>query len=247
MILNLLALFIIILATLLLFTFQFFQRKNPPRFRSLPAFQQFQRALNLSVEEGKQVHISLGRGHPLTSQGAAGFASLGMLRHLAEITAAGDRPPLITTGEGTLILLAQDTTQSAYRAAMAEDLYHPLTARLGGLSPMAYASGILPLFGEKHISAHLLIGNFGTESLLLGEAARRNHAFFIIASDDLSAQAGLFALSPYPLLGEELFAASAYLSRDPAHQASLNVQDVLRWLLILGLLTSPLLKILGAF
>jgi hypothetical protein len=246
-IVNLISLFIIVFAALLLFTFRLLQRKHAPRFRPIPAFQQLQRALNLSIEEGKQVHLSLGRGHPLMLQGAAGFASLGMLRHLAELTAAGDRPPLVTAGEGALILLAQDTMQSAYRAAMAEELYHPLTARLGGLSPMAYASSLLPAFGEKHTSAHVLMGNFGAEVLLLGEAAQRNHAFFVAASDNLSAQAALFTLAPHPLFGEELFAAGAYLSRDPAHQASLSVQDVLRWLLILALLVSPLFKFLGVF
>ncbi len=247
MIFNLLSLFIVVFAAFLLFAFRLLQQKRAPRFRPIPAFQQFQRALNLSIEEGKQVHLSLGRGHPLTLQGAAGFASLGMLRHLAELTAAGDRPPLVTAGEGALILLAQDTMQSAYRAAMAEELYHPLIACLGGLSPMAYASGLLPSFGEKYIAIHVLIGNFGPEILLLGEAAQRNNAFFIAASDDLSAQAALFALAPYPLFGEELFAAGAYLSRHPDYQASLSVQDVLRWLLILALLISPLFKFLGVF
>ncbi len=247
MILNLLSLFIIVFAALLLFMFSLLQRKRAPRFRPIPAFQQFQRALNLSIEEGKQVHLSLGRGYPLTLQGAAGFASLGMLRHLTELTAAGDRPPLITAGEGTLVLLAQDTVQSAYRAAMAEELYHPLTARLGGLSPMAYASSLLPSFGEKYISAHVLMGDFGPEVLLVGEAAQRNNAFFIAASDDLSTQAALFTLATYPLFGEELFAAGAYLSHHPSYQASLSVQDVLRWLLILALLVSPLFKFLGVF
>ncbi|MEJ5241692.1 MAG: DUF6754 domain-containing protein [Anaerolineales bacterium] len=247
MTLALLSLFIVLFVALLLPILSLVQRKSPPRFRLIPAFRELRRSVDLSIEDGKQVHLSLGRGNLLSLQGASGLASLGMWRHLAAQAAVGDRPPLITAGEGGLVILSQDTTRTAYRAALAEELYHPLVARLGGLSPFAYAASILPLLQEKRISTHVFLGNFGAESLLLAEAAGRNQAFFVAASDDLAAQAGLFALAPHPLLGEEIFAAAAYLGAGPSHQASLSAQDALRWILILVLLILPALKFLGVF
>lgn len=247
MILSLLALLLILLAALLLaaLTLAGRSRRARPTFRAIPAFQQLRRALDLSIEEGKQVHLSLGRGNFLTLQSAPGLATLGMLRRLAEQTAIADHPPLITSGEGTLLMLSQQTLQSAYRAARAEELYHPLTARLSGLSPFAYAAGTLPLVHDAPISAHLFLGNFGSEALLLTEAAERRNAFFIAATDDLTTQAGLFAATPYPLLGEELFSAGGYLGVSTSHQASLQTQDILRWLLIFALIALALLKFLG--
>jgi hypothetical protein len=69
----------------------------------------------------------------------------------------------------------------------------------------------------------------------------------IEAIDNLAAQSVFYAASQEPLIGEELFAAGAYVGAGAAHDASLNVQDVLRWLVILAILAGSMLKFLGAF
>ena len=55
----------------------------------------------------------------------------------------------------------------------------------------------------------------------------------------------LFVAAQDPLIGEELFAAGAYLGAGRSHAASLTVQDILRWVLILFLLGGAALKMLG--
>jgi hypothetical protein len=55
----------------------------------------------------------------------------------------------------------------------------------------------------------------------------------------------LYAGSQDALIGEELFAAGAYLGAESSHAASLTVQDILRWLVILALLGGAALKFLG--
>jgi hypothetical protein len=61
----------------------------------------------------------------------------------------------------------------------------------------------------------------------------------------LSGQAALYAAAEEPLLGEEVFALPAYLKAGPVHHASLAVQDLLRWGIILVLLGGSVLKFLG--
>ena len=90
------------------------------------------------------------------------------------------------------------------------------------------------------------MGDFGTESALLVEASDRENANLIAASDNLSAQAVFYASAQEPLIGEELFAAGAYVGAGTSHEASLNVQDILRWLIILAIIIGAGLKILGA-
>jgi hypothetical protein len=53
-------------------------------------------------------------------------------------------------------------------------------------------------------------------------------------------QAALFATTDNPLLGEELFAAGAYLKVNTYHAASLQAQDILRWITIAGILLGAL-------
>ena len=63
-----------------------------------------------------------------------------------------------------------------------------------------------------------------------------------IGSDALAAQPFMLATSDRVLLGEELYAAGAYLNREPAQVASLYVQDVLRGLAIVAIVIGILFK-----
>jgi hypothetical protein len=65
------------------------------------------------------------------------------------------------------------------------------------------------------------------------------------ASDDVVGQAVLFAGTQESLIGEELFAAGAYLGSGASHTASLTVQDILRWLVIIALLGGAFAKFAG--
>ena len=80
---------------------------------------------------------------------------------------------------------------------------------------------------------------------MLIDAAERQNATVIAASESLTAQAVLFASSPETLIGEELFAAGAYLNADSLHSASLLLQDIMRWLIIFALLVGAGLKLVG--
>jgi hypothetical protein len=58
-------------------------------------------------------------------------------------------------------------------------------------------------------------------------------------------QSVLFANTQEILIGEELFAAGAYLGAGASHTASLTVQDILRWLVILALFGGAFAKFAG--
>jgi len=239
------ALALVILAGGMLLGLTVLRRKSTTIFRDVKAFIRFKRAIGLSVEDGTRLHLSLGRGGLQTVQGAPALAGLGLLRHLAELTSVSDRPPLVTSGEGALSILTGDTLKSGYKAASAEELYDPTTARLTGLSPFSYAAGAIPAIRDENISLNVFLGHFGPEVALLADAAERANSLTIAAADQPSAQAVLFASVDEPLIGEELFAAGAYAGAGVTHQASLQMQDVLRWLIILILLGASAFKLLG--
>ena len=241
-----LALGLLILASILLLGLTFWRRRAPASLRLIEAYERLNRSVGLAVENGTRLHISLGRGNFLTSRGGSALAGLAMLRRLAERTSVSDRPPVVTSGDASLAILSQDTLQAGYRAAGAEDQYRFSTGRLAGLTPFSYASGALATIHDENISANIMMGDLGAESALLVEASDREDTSLIAASDDLSAQAVFFAASQEPLIGEELFAAGAYVGAGASHEASLHVQDILRWLIILAMLVGSLLKIVGA-
>ena len=241
-----LALGVLILAAVLLVALTLWRRRSPGSLRLIDAYERLNRSIGLAVENGTRLHISLGRGNLFTTRGGSALAGLAMLRRLSERTSVSDRPPIVTSGDASLAILSQDTLQSGYRAAGTEDQYRFSTGRLTGLTPFSYAAGTVSTIHDENVSANIFMGDFGTESALLAEASDREDANLIAASDNLSAQAVFYASAQEPLIGEELFAAGAYVGAGASHEASLNVQDILRWLIILAIIIGAGLKILGA-
>ena len=64
-------------------------------------------------------------------------------------------------------------------------------------------------------------------------------------SDNLTAQAVIYASAQEPLVGEEMFSAGAYVESSPLHSASVTVQDILRWLVIAAMVVGALLTLVG--
>lgn len=242
---TILGLVLVLVAAALLLGLTFIKRKSSPIFREIPAYTRLKRAIGLSVEDGTRLHVSIGRSGLQTPRGAPALAGLAMLRHLAEQTSVSDKPPVVTSGAADLAILSRDTLQAGYKAAGAEELYNPTTGRLVGLTPYSYIAGAIPPLQDEAVSISAMVGNFGPEVALLTDAADRANSLVVAAADDPAAQAVLFSSVDHPLIGEELFAAGAYTDAGASHQASIQVQDILRWAVILILLGGSALKVVG--
>ncbi len=213
--------------------------------RPLPAFDRLRRAIGLAVENGTRIHITLGKAGMTQSISASGLAGLSTLERIARVSSISDRPPLATSGEGTLAILSQDTLRAAYRQINQLELYNADRGRLSGATSFSYAAGLLPVADSENVSTHIAVGNFGAEIALLMEAADMESAFSLAATDSLSAQAALFPSAQETLIGEELFATPAYLNAGAVYTASLQVQDILRWGVVLVLIAGAILTLVG--
>lgn len=235
---------ILFFALMLLFLFG---RRGVIRYklREIRAFKRLQRAVGLSVEEGTRLHISLGRGGLLGIPGASALIGFTTLERSAHAASMSDRPPVTTSGDGMLTILSQDTLRGTYKDLGVEHEYNPNNGRLSGLTPFGYAAGALSVIHDEHVSANILVGHFGAEVALLTEAGERNDSLTVGGSDNLPAQAVLYAAAQESMIGEELFASGAYLGAGKMHIASLWVQDILRWGLIAVIILGGLAKLGG--
>jgi hypothetical protein len=218
-------------------------RKTRRAFHPIPAMQRLRRAIGLTVEEGARIHVSIGKASIFSPTNASALVGLSTLERVAQLSSVSDRPPVATSGDGTLSILSQDTLRAAYRIANAQEMYDPERGRLAGATPFSYIAGALTSLRGERVSTHILLGNFGPEAALLNEAAEKQNTFTLAGSDSLAAQAAFYATSQEALIGEEVYAVPAYLQAGAAHQASLRAQDVLRWVVILFLVLSVALAI----
>ncbi len=221
-------------------------RKRPIQsIREIPAFNRFRHEVGLAVESGKRLHISLGRGRLDDQPGGAALVGITMMERCARAASISDRPPVVSSGDGVVSILSQDTLRATYHNIGADRRYDPTSGRLAGATPLSYTAGAMSIIHDEAVSTNVMAGHFGGEVGLLTEAGDRSGSLTVAGSDSLPAQAVLYAGTEEPLIGEELYAGGAYLGAGPLHFASLRMQDVLRWLLAAVIVGGALLRLLG--
>ena len=244
---SILGLLFILVSAGLLFAFSLPEGRTRSRvaLRPVQTFQRLQRAIGLAVENGTRLHVSIGQASIVSPNNASALVGLSTLERVGFLSSVSDRPPVATSGDGSLAILCQDTLRAAYRISNNPELYDPTQARLAGPTPFSYAVGAVPVIYDERVSANILVGNFGPEVAFLIEAGEKRNSFMVAASDAISAQSVVYATAGEPLIGEELFAIPAYLQAGQTHQAGLRAQDILRWVVVAALMMGSILKILG--
>ncbi|MCB9421039.1 MAG: hypothetical protein H6667_14650 [Ardenticatenaceae bacterium] len=243
---TLFAFIIIVVVALLILT----RRQRNGRslgIRPLSACNSLSNQVGEAIESGRQLQVSLGQGSLVGAANPASVAAIHILDHLAKDGCASSTPPLTTVGDGTLLPIAQDSLRQAHEAAGRLNEYKPsMTQFLAANSdPYAYAGGIATILQQGKTSSNLLVGRFGPELAIPAEIAARKNMEQVIGTDDPSALAVATAVTDNVLVGEELFAASAYLENKPGQIASLKVQDIMRWLVIITILLLALSQVLA--
>jgi hypothetical protein len=239
---------VIIVTALLLVLFTVRQRNGrAQRIRPLSACNSLANQVGEAIESGRQLQVSLGQGSLVGAANPTSIAAIHILDYLTKDGCASGTPPLTTVGDGTLLPIAQDSLRQAHKAAGRLPEYKAnMTQFIAADSDAyAYAAGIASILQEGDTSSNLLVGRFGPELAIPVEIAARKNMEQVIGSDDPSALAVATAVTDNVLIGEELFAAGAYLQNKPSQTASLQVQDILRWLVIITILALAISQLIA--
>jgi hypothetical protein len=217
----------------------------PTTLRALPAFDDLRKAIERSVEAGERVHLSLGTGTLIGGESGPALAGLAAMAETAEVTLEADRPMVVSSGDGSLTAAAQDALRGKLGRMGAADRFHWTSARMLAPAPFAYVATLPGLLDAERVSVHLLLGHFGSEGALAADMGARQRSFVLAGTDSVPTQALFFATADRPLIGEETFAAGAYLGAGGMQRASLRVQDLLRLVLIIVIVVGTILRTLG--
>jgi hypothetical protein len=161
---------------------------------------------------------------------------------LADEAAACDTPLIVTLADATVLPIAQDILWRSYVRNGNPERYDPTQVRFIAASPMAYAAGVAGLLEREPLTANVMIGSFGDEYLLMGETGVRQAVRQVVGTADPRTLPFVYATADQTLMGEEMFAGSAYISRHPIQVASLLAEDWARWAVIAGILVAAVFK-----
>jgi hypothetical protein len=174
----------------------------------------------------------------------ATIAAITILGRVARICATNDTMLDVPVSRSLVMVTARECVREAYSKmgrpdAFREDQVHYVTDDQFG-----YAAAIDGMVMRDKPAAMFYMGGFFAEALILAETGN-NAGAIQIAGTNQPAQIPFFvAACDYTLIGEELFAASAYLEREPRLLGSLKGQDFAKGLFLLAIFG---LLILAAF
>lgn len=221
------------------------ERRWPTTLRALPAFDELRRAIERAVEAGQRVHLSLGTGTLIGGDSGPALAGLTALSQTAELTLESDRPVVASSGDGAVAAASQDALRGTLGRLGAPDRFRWTRGRMLGPTPFSYVATLPGLLESERVSVHVLLGHFGPEGALAADMGARQRAFVLAGTDAVPTQALFYATADQPLIGEEAFAAGAYLGAGGMQRASLRVQDLLRLILIIVIVVGTVLRTFG--
>ena len=148
-----------------------------------------------------------------------------MLGEIAKKTAKYGTTLRVPNCRPVVYTVAREVVKGAYTEAGRPDAYDPESVFFVVENVLAYATAICGIMTREKPAANFLLGNYGGESLVLAETGAMTGAIQI-AGTDATTQLPFFVVAcDYTLIGEELYAASAYLSREPLAVGALKGQD----------------------
>ena len=120
-----------------------------------------------------------------------------------------------------------------------EDMVHYVTDE-----QFAYAAGVNGIMVREKPAACIYMGKFYAESLILAETGNSIGAIQIAGTASPTQIPFFVTACDYTLIGEEFFAASAYLSEKPELVGGVKGQDMIKLVIIALIVGGVLLRLL---
>jgi len=237
---------VLLLIFLLFFLIFTIRAKSGARFglRPIVAYARLQQLLSQATESGRPIHVGMGSGAIGSSSTTEAAMGLTVFDLVARHAAASDQPVLGSTGDPTILAAGQGVLQVARREAGYAESYRGRELGFYAPTPLAYAAGAELDLKRKKYLASFLLGRYGAEGLWISESTGAQPMVQLGGTVEPAGQALLQFSVDDAVIGEEVYAAGAYLHR-PSHLGSLATQDIIRIVLILSIIAGVIMISLG--
>lgn len=236
-------LFGFIIYSIILLWFIYYARKGKELFiRKIPGLDALEEAVGRATEMGKPILYVPGLS---SIADIATIASLNILSQVAKKTAEYNTTLLVPNRNPVVYTVAQEVVKEAHADAGRPDTYNPDNVYFITANQFAYVAAVCGTMVRERPATNLFLGYFWAESLILAETGASTGAIQIAGTDSVFQLPFFITTCDYTLIGEELYAASAYLSREPLLMGSLKGQDWGKMIIFGMLIAASALILLG--
>jgi hypothetical protein len=172
-------------------------------------------------------------------------AAMIILGNVAKMVAAYDTPLFVPICRPFVVPVAEERVKEGYASAGRPDAYNRDNVRYISDEQFAYAAGVQGIMLRDRPAANLMFGSFFAESLMLAETGFLTGAIQVAGTANIHQLPFFVVACDYTIIGEELFATSAYLSKEPKLLGSLKGSDLTKAIIIGFLVLGAILETLG--
>ncbi|MBN1902982.1 hypothetical protein JW926_16785 [Candidatus Sumerlaeota bacterium] len=236
---------ILIILFAIVITFILHAQRNPNLFlRKIPGIDAVDEAVGRATEMGKPILYSTGY-YDISELST--ICSVNILAHVAKKVAQYDSRLIVPCKYPVAMTVCQEVVREAYINAGRPDAFNASDIFFIAGEQFSYTIGVDSIMVREKPAANFFLGTFAAEALILAETGATTGAIQI-AGTDSNYQIPFFIVAcDYCLISEELYAASAYLARNPQLIGSLKGQDAGKMLLFFALIVGTLMVTIGVF
>jgi hypothetical protein len=215
-------------------------RQNKDLFvRHIPGLDAIEEAIGRATEMGKPILYLNGLSG---MESLSTIASTSILGKVARKVANYDSQIMVPCYDPIVMSVCQEVVKEAYAEAGRPDAFKGDNIFFITNDQFAYAASVDGMIMRHKPAANLFMGYYYAEALLLAETGAATGAIQIAGTDSVTQLPFFIATCDYTLMGEELYAASAYLSREPLQMGSLKGQDFSKAFIMIIILVGVVLS-----
>lgn len=218
----------VLLSLIIIFKVLSAQRGRVPYIRRITGLNAIDEAVGRATEMGRPVMMVPG----ISGLDVVTLQALSIFGYIARAVARFGNKSIIPTIDPIVTGVAEETLQDAYADAGRPELYDSSDVRYLTGQQFAFASGVAGILIREKVAASFLFGAFFAESLIFAEVGQQVGAVQVAGTTETNQIPFFIAACDYVIIGDEFYAASAYLSRDPTLLGSIVGQDYCKLLLL---------------
>ncbi len=190
--------------------------------RRIPGLNAIDEAVGRATEMGKPILMVPGLSDPVN---AIAVQAINICSYVTKTAAKFSNPIIMCAYSASMYTLAQEVIRDVYQQEGVPERFDPDSVRYISDRQFAFAAGVSGIIHREQTAATFFLGEFYAESLIFAETANSIGAIQVASSTEATQTPFFIAACDYVLIGDEFYAASAYLTREPVLVGSLIGQD----------------------
>ena len=219
------------------------QRGEEIYIRKMPGIDAIEEGIGRATEMGKPVLYIPGIDD---LQDIQTIASMLILGQVSKTVAEYQSDLIVSCCIPIVREVADEVVRAGFFQAGHPDAFDPTAVRFISSEQFAFCAGTNGIIHREKPATNIYFGRFFAESLILAETGYVNRSIQIAGTAEATQLPFFVAACDYTLIGEELFAVSAYLSRDPRLVSSLKASDIIKVACVAAMLIGTLLASIGS-